>query len=177
MMPFIYLVPIHLQAVDWMDRLQAGVERAFGVRTKLRHHPIDLSIAYDPVRRQYSSSAILLQLIDRVPEDTLKILGVTDVDLFVPVLTYVFGEAQLDGIGAVVSMHRLKNSFYGVSEDCERLIERLVKEAVHELGHTFGLFHCNRVGCALNASTYVEDIDQKSDMLCAECRKAIGLDW
>lgn len=177
MMPYIYLVPIHLRAADWMERLQSGIERAFGVRTKLGDQPIDLSIAYDPARKQYSSSAILLQLIDHVPADMMKILGITDVDLFVPVLSYVFGEAQLDGIGAVVSVHRLKNSFYGLSEDDERMVERLVKEAVHELGHTFGLFHCNRVGCALNASTYVEDIDQKSEMLCAECRKAIGLGW
>ncbi|MEW6260757.1 MAG: archaemetzincin family Zn-dependent metalloprotease [Thermodesulfobacteriota bacterium] len=177
MMSYIYLVPIHLRAADWMERLQSGIERAFGVRTKRGDRPIDLAIAYDPVRKQYSSSAILLQLIDSVPDDMMKILGITDVDLFVPVLSYVFGEAQLDGIGAVVSVHRLKNSFYGLSEDNERMVERLVKEAVHELGHTFGLFHCNRVGCALNASTYVEDIDQKSELLCVECRKAIGLGW
>jgi len=176
MAPRIYLVPIHLDSVEWMDRLQAGVERAFGVRTECRNHPVDLSLAFDPVRKQYRSSILLAQLIAHPPADTLKILGITDVDLFIPVLTYVFGEAQLDGIGAVVSIHRLKNSFYGLSEDNERMVERLVKEVVHELGHTFGLFHCPRAGCVMNASPYVEDIDQKSDTLCIECRRAIGLE-
>lgn len=175
MVPRIYLVPIPLYSVEWMDRLRAGIERAFGVRSEWLKIPVDLSPAFDPVRKQYRSSILLAQLIAHPPDDTAKMLGITDVDLFIPVLTYVFGEAQLDGIGAVVSLHRLKNSFYGLSEDNERMVERLVKEAVHELGHTFGLFHCTRAGCVMNASPSVEDIDQKSDMLCMECRRAIGL--
>ena len=88
-------------------------------------------------------------------------------DLFIPILTYVFGEAQLDGIGAVVSLHRLNNQFYGLPEDTGLMHDRLLKEAVHELGHTFGLLHCFQPGCVLNASTYVEDIDQKSRELCS----------
>ena len=103
----------------------------------------------------------------------MKILGVTAVDLFIPILTYVFGEAQLDGIGALVSMHRLNNRLYGLPDNDQLLRERLNKEAIHELGHTFGLLHCSTPGCVLSASTYVEDIDQKSDQVCHECRAHI----
>lgn len=174
-MSSIYLVPIHLHGLEWLGRLTTCIEKTFGIRAHCCTLPIDLPATFDPVRKQYSSSLILQQLIASPPADACKILGITDVDLFIPILTYVFGEAQLDGIGAVVSLHRLKNQFYGLPEDDGLMVERLLKEAVHELGHTFGLFHCTWFGCALNASTYVEDIDQKSCELCLDCRDAIGL--
>jgi archaemetzincin len=134
---------------------------------------IDLEMTYDPARRQYNSSQILLQLIRSAPSDTVKILGVAAVDLFIPILTYVFGEAQLGGIGALVSIHRLNNRLYGLPDDDQLLCERLNKEAIHELGHTFGLLHCSTPGCVLSASTYVEDIDQKTDQICQDCRTQI----
>jgi archaemetzincin len=138
------------------------------------HCDIDLENYYDPGRRQYNSSQILLQLIHSAPADAFKILGITEVDLFIPILTYVFGEAQLDGVGAVVSMHRLHNRLYGLPDNDRLLRDRLNKEAIHELGHTFGLRHCTTPGCVLSPSTYVEDIDQKSDQICHECRSHLS---
>ncbi|MFZ3048766.1 MAG: archaemetzincin family Zn-dependent metalloprotease [Desulfatirhabdiaceae bacterium] len=173
-MSYIYLVPIHLQSSVNLEKLTRCVENTFGVRTKTRSFKIDLPGTYDPIRKQYNSSLILRQLIAHPPADACKILGIGAVDLFIPILTYVFGEAQLDGIGAVVSLHRLQNQFYGLPENHTLMQDRLIKEAVHELGHTFGLLHCTNPGCALNASTYVENIDQKSRELCSDCRKAIA---
>lgn len=174
-MPYIYLVPIHLKSPSWLEVLESCVENTFGILARCSTLAIDLAVTFDPIRKQYNSSQILRQLIATPPENALKILGIADVDLFIPILTYVFGEAQLDGLGAVISLHRLKNQFYGLPENNDLMVDRLLKEAVHELGHTFGLLHCNRPGCALNASTYVEDIDQKSRELCPDCRKTIGL--
>ena len=174
-MSYIYLVPIHLHSHGCLEELKRCVERAFGIRTKCSPFKIDLPGTFDPLRKQYNSSLILRQLIAAPPADAYKILGITAVDLFIPILTYVFGEAQLDGIGAVVSLHRLNNQFYGLPEDNGLMHDRLLKEAVHELGHTFGLLHCFQPGCVLNASTYVEDIDQKSIELCSVCREAIRL--
>lgn len=172
-MSYIYLVPIHLHSPGCLEELKDCVEHTFGIRAKCSTFRIDLPGTFDPLRKQYNSSDILRQLIAFPPADAFKILGITAVDLFIPILTYVFGEAQLDGIGAVVSLHRLKNQFYGLPEDEIRMRDRLLKEAVHELGHTFGLLHCANPGCALNASTYVEDIDQKSRRLCSNCHEAI----
>ncbi|MFC1591485.1 archaemetzincin family Zn-dependent metalloprotease [Thermodesulfobacteriota bacterium] len=173
-MSFIYIVPIETVDTAWLKPLETAVERMFGLRTRRASgSSIDLDAAYDAGRRQYSSSGILLQLISNPPRDASRILGVAGVDLFIPILTYVFGEAQLDGLGAVVSLHRLNPKFYGLPENSALLTERLVKEAVHELGHTYGLIHCSSPACALSASTYVEDIDQKSSGLCAGCRQQI----
>lgn len=76
-------------------------------------------------------------------------------------------------ITALVSIHRLKNEFYGLPINQELLKNRLLKEAIHELGHTFGLIHCFTLKCVMNPSTYVEDIDQKSSYFCRSCEQKI----
>jgi len=96
------------------------------------------------------------------------------VDLFIPVLTFVFGQAQLGGKAAVVSTLRLKQEYYELPPNETVFLERLGKEAVHELGHTFGLVHCLNQGCVLNASTYVEEIDLKEADFCPECAQLLA---
>jgi archaemetzincin len=94
-------------------------------------------------------------------------------DLYIPVLTFVFGEAQLDGMAAIVSTHRLQNQFYGLPHDDDLMLRRLEKEVIHELGHTFGLFHCRQFECVMRSSTYVEEIDLKRADLCDACRSSL----
>jgi archaemetzincin len=172
-MSCLYIIPVRTVSRWWAGPLEAGLHEAFGCRTIVRDLPLDLQCAYDASRQQYNSSALLLQLLQQRPPETCRMLAVADVDLFIPVLTFVFGEAQLDGCAAVVSLHRLNNAFYGLPEDSALITERLVKEAVHELGHTFGLLHCRRPGCVMGKATYVEDIDQKSRDLCPQCREQL----
>jgi len=99
-----------------------------------------------------------------------KRIAVVGVDLFIPVLTFVFGEAQLNGIAAVVSYLRLENPFYGMPRNESLTWKRLQKEIIHELGHTFGLYHCHQFECVMRSSTYVEEIDIKRQDLCVECK-------
>lgn len=124
--------------------------------------------AYDPSRDQYNSRRLLELLRDRCPAAE-RVVGIAPFDLFLPVLTFVFGEAQLDGRAAVVSTLRLDNRFYGLPFDARRLHTRLVTEVVHELGHTYGLRHCGTPRCVMNRSTYVEEIDLKDDRFCFRC--------
>ena len=111
----------------------------------------------------------MARLLGDAPPDAARVLGVAGVDLFIPVLTYVFGEAQLDGRAAVVSTFRLDNELYGLPPDPALLYARLVKEAIHELGHTYDLLHCHRNRCVMASSTYVENIDLKSERFCDRC--------
>ena len=172
-MSYIYLIPIATESVFWLESLQACILRTFGMPAKCARCRIDISPAFDPLRRQYNSSHLLSALLAQPLADADKVLGIAEVDLFIPILTFVFGEAQLEGPGAVVSTHRLNNKFYGLPENNALLVQRIVKESIHELGHTFGLLHCSFPGCVLNASTYVEDIDQKSDTFCSQCQKQL----
>ncbi|MGC3999173.1 MAG: archaemetzincin family Zn-dependent metalloprotease [Anaeromyxobacter sp.] len=127
--------------------------------------------AYDPRRRQHASKAILQWLLDAGPRAG-KVLGVTDRDLFIPILTYVFGEAQLGGAAAVVSTARLLEDVDVMGPDL--LEERLAKEAVHEVGHAFGLVHCATAACVMSRSAGVRDVDDKEARLCGECCARLG---
>jgi archaemetzincin len=172
-MAYIYIQPIKIEYDPWLEDLDRSVYSAFGYHTKIGSLNIDLDKTFDPARHQYNSSQLLLQIISRPPTDAVKVLGVANVDLFIPVLTFVFGEAQLQGVGSVISLHRLNNLFYGLSEDKWLLKERLVKEAIHELGHNFGLIHCSNQSCVMKSSTYVEDVDQKSGEMCSRCQELL----
>lgn len=136
----------------------------------------DISAYFSPERGQYNATLVLAHLLRHLPERDAKIVGVTNVDLFIPVLTFVFGQAQLDGPGAIVSTYRLRNEHYGLPSDPALLNERTVKEIVHELGHTFGLVHCRNYSCVMHAATYVEEVDLKEARFCASCREELRAD-
>ena len=174
---------IHLQpvgegiALELVDELAAPLARLFRVSCHVVPSPIDVRFALDAIRGQYYSTAILQMLTNSAAEDASasRILGVTALDLYVPVLTFVFGEAQLQGRCALVSLHRLREEFYGLPANAGLLMERTVKEAVHELGHTFGLRHCADWRCVMASTHAVERLDLKSSDFCAACRRAVGL--
>lgn len=152
-----------------MEDLSTSLSNVFRLPVLILPKPFPLDEGYDPVRNQYNSSWILSRLLELVPDENCKILGVTGVDLYVPVLTFVFGEAQVEGKAAVVSSYRLRDELYGLPRNPERLKERLEKEAIHELAHTFGLIHCREPECVMHSYTYAEEIDFKSKDFCNAC--------
>ena len=120
---------------------------------------------FDVRRQQHSSRPLLEWLMALAPQPDAKLLGITDVDLFIPVLTFVFGEAQLGGSAAIVSTARLREP------PAEALIRaRLTKESVHEIGHTFGLVHCASPSCVMARSPALPSVDGKEERLCHDCR-------
>ena len=149
--------------------LAAAAGIAFGQKCAVSDRALDVAAAFDPFRRQYRSTALLTHLEKRFPEP-FRVLGVTSVDLFVPVLTFVFGEAQVNGRCAVVSSFRLDEQQYGLPPDPPLLVERLTKEAIHELGHTFGLRHCDDWTCVMHSGEAVERLDLKTARLCERCQ-------
>jgi len=129
----------------------------------------EIEFALDARRGQYGSIPVLEMLTRICPADALKVLAVTGCDLFIPVLTFVFGQAQLGGRVAVVSLARLKQEFYGLAPNREIFLDRALKEALHETGHTFGLVHCTVRECAMTLSTNIRQIDSKHAAFCAAC--------
>ena len=148
-----------------IEEVRCQLEREFAepvVRVESDQRPTG---TLDVKRGQHSSRGLLRWLVAAKPGQCDRILGVTDVDLFIPVLTFVFGEAQLDGPAAVVSTARLSE---GASRKAAGL--RLVKECVHEIGHTYGLVHCALATCVMTRSASVRAVDAKRAQLCPECR-------
>ena len=172
-MAVLRLVPIHCGTrTPLLALLAEQLQKTFGLEVQHAPPGFDCEVAFDASRGQYNSRILLARLLQDTPPEVTRVLAVAGVDLFIPVLTYVFGEAQLGGRAAIVSMHRLDDEIYGLPPNPKRLFERLCKEAVHELGHTFDLVHCHRERCVMLSSTYVEDIDLKSETFCAACLTA-----
>ena len=168
------LVPLHCGTrAPLLAPLGEQLQKTFGLEVRHALPGFDCEVAFDESRGQYNSRVLLANLLKDTPDDVSRVLGIAGVDLFIPVLTYVFGEAQLGGRAAVVSVHRLDDEIYGLPPHPKRLFDRLVKEAVHELGHTFNLVHCHEEGCVMGSSTYAEEIDLKTDVFCARCRTAV----
>jgi archaemetzincin len=158
--------------MNLLEYLAATLARIFRAPCRIRPQTIDLAFAFDARRGQCYSTAIL-QRLERTCDPDARVLGVTTHDLFVPVLTFVFGEAQLDGNCAVVSTARLCEEFYGMPAREDLLRQRLLKEGVHELGHTFGLRHCPDWRCVMTSSHAVERLDVKESDFCPRCRKVL----
>jgi len=172
--PEIKIVPVGAVDQDVLDHLALTIGESFNSRCNCINRAIDVSDAYDPTRRQYNSTQILTMLLDLSRDDGNKILGVTGVDLFIPILTFVFGEAQLGGQVALVSVHRLHPEFYGLPEDQRLFHGRCEKEAKHELGHTCGLKHCRSYDCVMHVSNSVEQVDLKLSGFCPDCAALIN---
>jgi archaemetzincin len=166
--------PIGLVQVGDLDRgilefLAGAIGRSLGASCRIGKTIIDAAGTHDPARGQHLASGVLSLALDAAEPGDGKVLAVTAHDLFVPVLTFVFGQAQLGGRGAAMSVRRLRQEFYGLPPDRDLLLLRCEKEALHELGHTFGLIHCPAPGCAMGFSNSIEEVDLKSNRFCPDC--------
>jgi archaemetzincin len=173
----ILVVPVDCANYALLQRLTIDLHATLKHTAVVASWDLSPQFAREPARGQYNSSLILAELFRRRTDPPVRILGVTDVDLFAPVLTYVFGEAQMRGPAAVVSTFRLRPELYGLPSDAELVSRRLLVESVHELGHTAGLTHCHTPGCAMIGSTYVEEIDLKGPGLCEQCHGVFEGVW
>ena len=161
------IVPIGGADSDLLRATALALGRELRVTCTVATETLDPEFARHPERNQYHSTQLLEQLARR--HDAPLVLGITALDLYIPILTFVFGEAHVGGSCAVVSYHRLAQEFYGLPRDPAILTERLIKEAVHEIGHTAGLPHCDDYECVMASSHAVEWIDLKGRAFCVVC--------
>ena len=140
-------------------------------------HVIELKLNIDNFlsldRKQYFSTQIIAEAIKLTDQFKGKIILLTDVDIFVPALTFIFGEAQLNGKHSIVSVCRLHEEFYSGISNENLLLERTIKETLHELGHNYGLRHCIDWDCVMHASHGIEEVDIKGSTFCSKCKSYI----
>lgn len=154
---------------DVLRSIQEAVHSVFGLSSTMRCLLPEVGFAFDPARQQFHSTAILDRLAACLPDSGLKILAVVPFDLFIPILTHVYGEAQLGGRACILSTCRLRKGEAGPCSPAV-LAERVAKEAVHELGHTFDLRHCPDTRCIMHYCRSLGDVDRKENQFCRYCR-------
>jgi len=170
-MKFIRLVPVGHADAGLVDAAAVALTRELGVPCRVAPSGIDLAFAFHPERNQYHSTMIL-EALAKFGGDELTV-GIAGVDLYIPILTFVFGEARMGAGRALVSYHRLQQEFYGLPRDNALAAARMAKEAVHEAGHALGLTHCDDYQCVMAASHAVEWLDLKGTAFCSDCRDGL----
>lgn len=172
-MNLVRLLPVGSIDPGLIEYLRTAIARSLAVECEIVPAALDPAPAYHAERQQFHSSEILQRMQSMVRPRDWRLLAVANVDLYIPILKYVFGEAQLGGPCAVVSAYRLGQEFYGLDGDEDLLRERLLKECVHELGHTLQLRHCQDYSCAMASAHAVEWIDLRETRFCESCRSQV----
>ena len=167
----ILLIPIGEVEAASLEILRQSLAEVFGSGIQMGGRVLLPQQGWDPDRGQYLASA-LLALVPS-PAWGNRALGVVDVDLFAPGLNFVFGQADIAAKRAIISLRRLRQEFYGLPRDETLFMERSLKEAVHELGHTYGIGHCPDHSCVMHFSNSLGDTDMKGWNFCAVCQEKV----
>ena len=169
----ILLIAVGEVEIKVIETLRYDLNKAFGKQVQVGKGMPRADYAFNKKRNQYFSTAILKAMMEK-KEYAIheKILGITDDDLYVPKLTFVFGEASQRV--AIISLTRLRDEFYNLPKDRSLFRKRVLTEAVHELGHTYGLRHCGNPHCAMFFSKSLIDTDRKGPAFCQRCKNKLS---
>ena len=168
--PFLGLVPLGDVDLQVLQHLRPAIAEFLSLPVQiLSPHPLPPH-TYHLHRNQYHSTQLLEYLLNNDHGEAFRVLGITAVDLYIPIFTFVFGEAQLDGKAAIISTFRPGGGADNIRPRQPIFLERLIKLSLHELGHTFNLPHCRREGCLMGFAANLEILDQKNLKLCEYCR-------
>ena len=172
----INIVPVHVSNTELLNNIINDLKNIFILPVNLLSLQIDVDTAYSVERAQYFSTQIISMASQLTEKINGKVLLLTEFDLYIPALTFVFGEAQLKGKHSIVSVCRLHEEFYSGKTDEKLLLERAMKEVLHELGHNFGLLHCANWDCVMHSSLGIEEVDIKGGRFCNKCKEMISSD-
>ena len=169
----IFIAPIKFSNSLLLKNIVDELKAKFSSIINVISLDINLDNFYSKERGQYFSTQIIAETINQTSSYNGKIILLTEADIFVPVLTFIFGEAQLDGKHSIISVCRLHEEFYLGESNEKLLLERTLKEILHELGHNYGLRHCLDWDCVMHSSPGIEEVDIKGSSYCSNCAKLV----
>jgi archaemetzincin len=168
-MNLLYLLPVGSIEDEVLNVVEHRLHQELGFEIQ-KSSSLKMPVtAFNAVRNQYEALHLMHAVTDVIPTDATRVLAITEEDLSIPMLTFVYGQAQLGGRIALMSLARLRQEFYGLPENKELLLARAIKEALHELGHTFGLVHCPTQTCVMTLANDILHVDTKNTDFCNGC--------
>lgn len=165
----IFIAPLKFYSNLLLQNLIEELKKRFSSSVNVVELKLNLDNFFSIDRKQYFSTQIIAEAIKLTDQFNGKVILLTDVDIFVPALTFIFGEAQLNGKHSIVSVCRLHEEFYSGISNENLLLQRTIKEILHELGHNYGLRHCIDWDCVMHASHGIEEVDIKGNRFCSKC--------
>lgn len=169
----IFIAPLHFSNPQLLQNIKKELEHVLPGEVLFIDLPLDVDAVHSKERNQYYSTKLIAQALKVTDPHDGKVLILVEFDLYVPVFTFLFGEAQLNGKHSIVSLCRLHEEFYTGKSDNRLLMQRAMKEILHELGHNFGLHHCDNWDCVMHVSSGIEEVDLKGEYYCKSCEKAV----
>jgi archaemetzincin len=171
----IVLVPVGQVDEEILQLVSGPVEQVFARPIKIGAALPVPKYAFNPTREQYHSAAILKRVESIRSDKWSAAVGITDLDLFVPEVSFVFGEADRSTRSAIISLHRMRSTLGSAPSRQDVLRRRFVSELIHQMGLIRGLAHCPNNRCVMFQSTSVQDTDKRGIQFCANCRKRLVL--
>ncbi len=166
----IYLIPLTGIDINLIKDVKFYVEEVYEEKVRVESSVNFPEGCFNKLRNQYNAECV----IEKLPYKEGVAIYITEKDLYVEGLNFVFGLAEsLYGKKGIVSIARLKESFYRKKENYNLLLLRTVKEIIHEIGHLKGLSHCSDPKCVMHFSNSLYDTDYKDYKLCEKCRKKL----
>ena len=173
MEPKIILRPLAKIDSHTLEILKHSLVQTFSCPVEVKAQISKLDYAYSEERKQYLAPRLLSTLRSFSTEPGDRCLGIVDVDLYAPGLNFIFGEADVSSGVAIISLCRLRQERYGLPQDEGLFHGRAIKEAVHELGHTYFLSHCPDARCVMHFSNCLADTDIKGTGFCPKCQQRL----
>lgn len=170
----VILVPMGTVPSELLSWLTGRLEEVMGQKVVVGQAVPLPDAGYNARRGQYRGDALLAALRTIHYPSAERVVGLTEADCYTPDLNFIFGQATMGGRETLVALPRLRQSFYGLPEEPPLFRERVLKEVVHELGHTWGLPHCADPHCVMHFSNTLHDTDVKGADFCPRCRDRLA---
>jgi predicted Zn-dependent protease len=168
------IVPINTIDAVFLDRFSLCLAERFLATVRIERALVIARSALNATRQQLFLTTLTSRVRRAFSDGDGILLAITDFDLYKTSHRFIFGAADGTQGVAAVSLHRLRSEFYGEDPDANLLFQRALKEAVHELGHAFGLKHCYNARCAMYNSNSIFETDNKMPHFCDVCDRRMS---
>jgi archaemetzincin len=167
----VYIQPLGNVEIKYMDHVKKTLNNFYGYKCIVNPRVNLTNDLLSKSKKRYDGLKILKKF-----NTNRNILIITEKDITTKKGNIdewgVLGLGFRPGTVCVVSTFRMKRD-----ANEKKILDRLKKVSIHEVGHNMGLDHCkNDIKCMMNdAKGTITQIDREKFYFCEKCKNQIGL--